>query len=105
MPLVVWFSKLRPDADSEAYEAWVREVDYAFAEQLEVIRSYRVHKVLGPYADESTIDWNYLEIVDVVDVEQYRQAIDSYPNLEKFLDQFNSFVEASTGVICSLIDV
>jgi hypothetical protein len=40
----------------------------------------------------------------VVDVEEYREAINSYPNLEGFLEEFNSFVAESTGVICSLID-
>ena len=52
MPFVFWYSRLQPGVTAEAYEEWVRTVDYPGAADIESIIIYRVHRVLGAFEGE-----------------------------------------------------
>lgn len=93
MPTVFWFSKLQPGMSAATYEAWVREVDYVQARQIPSILSYRVHRINGAYAG-GTVAYDYLEVVEVTDVEAYRQDIAQHPAAQKIVAEIGQYVQS-----------
>jgi hypothetical protein len=78
VPVVFFLLKLKPGVSSEDYERWVREVDYPLAKGLGSIVDYRNHRLGGPLeAGAPAPSCDYLERVEVTDLEAYRRDLES----------------------------
>lgn len=102
MPIVIWYSRLQPGVSPEAYERWVREVDYQAAKEIESIISYRVHRVLGPFAGEPTAaalaSYDYVEIAEVTNMDDYLRDLESHPAAQRIVMEIGGYVESMGGV-------
>lgn len=88
---VFFLNTLRPGVEADQYERWLREVDYPAARSLSAIHSYLVVRADGPLRD-GDVPCDYLEIVEIDDLGEYREAIAALPGRELFLRQLRSFV-------------
>ena len=104
MSTVLWFSRLKPGVDPASYEDWVREVDYRLAAEIDCIRSYRVYRVPGGFTGEAAPEYDYVEIVHLTDIEEYRGVLKSHPAMDEILAQIDSYVEAAGNAICELVE-
>jgi hypothetical protein len=102
---VFFLNTLREGVDPRDYERFVREVDYPFAERLETIRSYVVTRLDGLF-DGGPPPHDYLEVVEITDLEAYRKSLDpgSSSEVQQFFDQWSSFVGESLVVYGDVIE-
>lgn len=94
MPLVMWYSRLQPGVTPEEYEQWVRTVDYAGAEEIESIVIYRVHRVLGPFLEEGIGEYDYVEIAEVTDMDDYMRDLEEHPSAKRIVAEIGDYVES-----------
>ncbi len=96
LPKVIWFSRLKPDADPEAYERWVEHVDYPGARQVPSIKSYQVFRVEGPVVGKAAkrFDYDYVEVVEVVDLPSYLRDLDEHPAAQAIIAQIGQYIES-----------
>lgn len=96
MPVVFFLNKLRPDTTPEAYENWVREVDYPTARALPQITSYVVARTPATLDDQAS-PYDYIERVEITNLDDYRAAL-AAPSLEAFAKEWASHVGESIAV-------
>jgi hypothetical protein len=102
---VFFLNKLREGVDPLEYERFVREVDYPFARRLPTIRSYVVTR-LDALFDGGEAPYDYLEVVEITELEAYRKSLDprGSPEVQKFFDEWSSFVGESLVVYGQVIE-
>ena len=102
---VFFLNTLREGVDPRDYERFVREVDYPFAARLETISSYVVTRLEGAF-DGGPAPHDYLEVVEITDLDAYRKSLDpsTSPEVQAFFDQWSSFVESSIVVYGEVIE-
>ncbi|HKG25358.1 MAG TPA: hypothetical protein VKB09_06895 [Thermomicrobiales bacterium] len=96
MAVVFFLNKLRPGVAGEAYERWVREVDYPTARSLDTIESYVVAKMTATL-DGSPPPYDYIERVAITDIDDYRKEL-ADPKMGDFGQQWSGFVGESIAV-------
>jgi hypothetical protein len=89
---VFFLNKLRPGVEPADYEAWIRGTDYPVARASAAIVSYDVTRIDGTLDGTGTPSVNYLEVIEVTDIEEYR-AVGSTPEFVKLLEEWATFVE------------
>ena len=100
-----FLNKLRPEASHEAYETFVREIDYPFARSVPSIRSYVVTRLEGTLDGQGTSEYDYLEVIEITDIDEYRAALDmSDPKVADFFQQWSGFVGESVAVWGEVIE-
>ncbi|HMK09930.1 MAG TPA: hypothetical protein VK449_12950 [Anaerolineales bacterium] len=97
MTSVFWFSRLKPGVDPQAYERWVRETDYRLARGLACLEHYRVHKLMGPMEGEGRPPYDYIEVLQVRDLDEYRDALRHDPALQQIVGEIGQFIEGVGG--------
>lgn len=97
MTSVFWFSKLKPGANPEAYERWVRETDYRLAEGIACVEHYRVHRLVGPMEGEGSPPYDYIEVLAVRDLDDYRKALAQDPAIQQILAEIGQFIVGVGG--------
>jgi hypothetical protein len=100
---VFFLNALREGADASEYERWLREVDYPTARSLPAIKSYQVVRVDGPLR-AARVPCDYVEIVEITDLEGYRLDIAALPGREQFVEQLRSFVGDANAFHGTVID-
>ena len=102
---VFFLNKLRAGVDPADYERWIREVDYPFARRLPTIRSYVVTRLDGLF-DGGKAPYDYLEVVEITELEAYRKSLDRNKSreLEQFFVEWSSFVGESLVVYGEVIE-
>lgn len=101
---VFFLNTLREGVKPEDYEKWVREVDYPLARNLPTIKSYIVTRLDGLLQEQGKPPYDYLEVVDVTDLDDYRASLAGGPEIEEFFRQWSSFVGASVAVVGEVIE-
>ena len=96
MPVVFFLNKLRDEATPEAYERWVREVDYPTARALAPIKSYVVARTASTLEGQVS-PYDYIERVEITDIDDYRAAL-AHPSMEGFAKEWASHVGESIAV-------
>ena len=95
MASVFWFSKLKPGAQAEAYERWVQETDYRLAKGIGCILRYRVHRIVGPVEGDGKPPYDYIEVLDVTDIGEYRSAMKGNAAMEQIVAEIGQFIEGA----------
>ncbi len=102
---VFFLNRLRDGVEPAAYERFVREVDYPFARKLPTIRSYVVTRLDGLW-EGGTAPYDYLEVVEITELEEYRRSLDPSTSSEvkEFFDAWSSFVGESLVVYGEVVE-
>jgi hypothetical protein len=102
---VFFLNRLRDGVDPADYERFVREVDYPFARRVPTIRSYVVTRLDGLF-DGGKAPYDYLEVVEITELEAYRRSLDptARPEVRDFFEQWSSFVADSLVVYGEVIE-
>jgi hypothetical protein len=100
---VFFFNRLHEGVAGEDYERWVREVDYPKARSIPAIVSYEVVKVDGPLRDAG-VPYDYIEVVEITDVDAYRADLADLPGREEFVAQIRSFIGPANAVVGTVIE-
>lgn len=98
MPVRYVITTLKEGVDPTDYERWLREYDYRVARTLPGIISYRTHRITAPIAGAEGAGWNYIERIEVRDVEQYRQDLASPAGQELIRQLYEHYLERSKTI-------
>lgn len=93
---IVWFSRLQPGIDPEAYEAWVRRVDYPGAQQVPSLTSYRVFRIEGPCVGplSNLFNYDYFEVAEVSDMKEYLSDLERHPAAQAIIAEIGRYVSS-----------
>jgi hypothetical protein len=100
---VFFFNRLRDGVEGADYERWVREVDYPKARAIPSIVSYEVVRVDGPLRDAG-VPYDYVEVVEVTDIESYRNDLEGLLDRDRFVEELRSFIGPADAVVGTLIE-
>ena len=101
--MVFFFNRLHEHVDPADYERWVRDTDYPVARAVPAIRSYDVVRLDGPLRDDE-VPFDYVEVVEITELEEYRAALADLPNREEFVAQIRGFIGDATAVHGTMIE-
>jgi REDY-like protein HapK len=100
---VFFLNKLATGVDRSDYERWVRERDYPTARAIPSIRSYDVVRLDGPLR-EGDVPYDYVEVVEVADLDDYRADLAALPGRDEFVDELRGFVGEAIAVYGTTIE-
>ena len=89
---------LKQGVDPAAYERWLREYDYKVAKTLPGIASYTTHRIEGPIHGAETAGWNYIERIEIRDMEQYQKDLASPAGQELLRQLYENYLERPKNV-------
>ena len=95
---VFFLNTLREGADPDEYEGWIRRVDYPVARRQPAIESYVVTRLDGLVTGEGSPPYQYLEVIEVTSVDEYRAGLRGNEEMESLLREWSGFVEHSVAV-------
>lgn len=101
---VFFLNTLRDDADSGEYENWIREVDYPVARAQDAIQRYEVTRLEGMVQGEGEPPHQYLEVIEITDIDAYRAGMDGNEAFEKLLEEWSGYVAESIAVYGEVIE-
>jgi hypothetical protein len=101
---VFFLNTLRDGVDPAGYEEWIRRVDYPVARRQESIQRYDVTRLEGMVGGEGAPPYQYLEVIDITDIDAYRSGMDGNPEFEQLLADWSKFVGESIAVYGENID-
>ena len=91
MRIIVLFN-LRPGVDPAHYEAWAASTDAPTVRGLPSVAGFRVHALTGLLMGEGTPPFQYVEVLDVADMDQLGPDISS-PTMQAISAQFQTFAD------------
>ena len=100
---VFFLNRLREGVDPAEYEAWIRRVDYPVARAQDAIRSYTVTRIEGTLDGSGEAPYDYLEVIEVTDLESYR-ALGSLPEFEQLLKDWSQYVAEAVMIHGEVVD-
>jgi hypothetical protein len=101
---VFFMNTLKKGVEASEYEQWVREVDYPLARALPAIKEYTVSRLEGFVQGDGELPCEYLEVIDVTDLDEYKAALSGGPEVEKFFEEWSSYVGESVMVHAAIIE-
>lgn len=90
---VFWLSKLKPGVAAADYENWVQDFDYEKARELKSVRSYRAYQIREPFLDTGSAPFDYLEVIQVTDLDEYRRELNEHPAAQAIAQEWGNYVE------------
>ena len=93
---VFFLNTLHAEVDPADYENWVRRTDYPVARAHPAVLRYEVTK-LGATLDGDAPSVQYLEVIEVSSIEEYRQALNT-PEFKNLLAEWSEYVGSSEAV-------
>ena len=100
---VFFLNRLHEGADPAEYEAWIRRVDYPVARAQGAIASYTVTRIDGTLAGEGESPYDYLEVIEITDLDAYR-ALGDLPEFRRLLREWSGYVADAVMVHGEVID-
>lgn len=100
---VFFLNTLHPHADPAEYEAWIRRVDYPVARAQGAILSYVVTRIEGTLSGEGTAPYQYLEVIEITDLDEYR-ALGDRPEFKQLLAEWSGYVAEAVLIHGQTID-
>lgn len=101
---VFFLNTLREEADPNAYEEWIRRVDYPVARRQPAIESYVVTRLDGMLQGGGSPPYQYLEVIEVTSVDEYRAGLSGNQEIEGLLREWSTYVESSVAVHGVVVD-
>lgn len=101
---VFFFNKLREGVTAAAYEQWIRDVDYPLARSLPTIETYVVTRLEGHLEGDAANPYDYVEVIEVTDLDDYRRSLAGKPEIEDFFKEWSSYVGESIAVYGEVIE-
>jgi hypothetical protein len=101
---VFFLNTLREGVDPNEYEDWIRCVDYPVARRQPAIESYVVTRLEGLVTGEGSPPYQYLEVIEVTSVDEYRDGLTGSDEMESLLREWSTFVESSVAVHGAVIE-
>jgi hypothetical protein len=80
---------------AEAYERWVQQTDYRLADQLECLIHYRVHRIAGAIEAGGATPYDYIEVLEVTDIDAYREALKAHPAIQQIIAEIGQYIEGA----------
>ena len=96
MRIIVLFN-LRKDADEAAYQAWAKDSDIPTVNGLKSISSFRVHRATGLLGSDAAPPYQYIEIIDVADRDQFGRDV-STETMKRISSEFQQFADNPTFI-------
>jgi hypothetical protein len=101
---LVFVLHLKPGVDPDAYERWVREVDYPMTRRQPGVISYEVTRVERAADGADPLQAQYLEVIRVEDAEAYEaQLAGGSPEFRTMLEQWDDYVVSEIGGVGTLV--
>lgn len=101
---VFFLNTLREGVTPDEYESWVRSVDYPLARGLPEINSYIVTRIDGHLAGNDPEPFQYLEVLEVTDVDEYRTMMDTSTEFKGLMDEFSKYIASTVALYGEVID-
>ena len=101
---VFFLNTLREGVDPAQYEDWIRRVDYPVARRQASIERYEVTRLEGMVSGEGAPPYQYLEVIDITDIDAYRGSMEGNQEFEQLLTDWSRFVGESIAVWGENID-
>lgn len=101
---VFFLNTLHEQADPAEYENWIRTVDYPVARAQDSIQRYEVTRLEGMLQGDGEPPHEYLEVIEITDLEAYRAGMDGNPEFEKLLEEWSGYVAESVMVYGEVIE-
>lgn len=101
---VFFLNTLHEDVTPDEYESWVRQVDYPLARGLAEINSYVVTRVDGKLGDDDPKPFQYLEVLEVTNVDEYRNMMESSAEFKGLMDEFSKYVASTVALYGEVIE-
>jgi uncharacterized protein (TIGR02118 family) len=98
---VFFLNKLHEGVDPADYEAWVERTDYPVARAHPAVQRYEVTR-LAETLDGGSPSVDYLEVLEVTSISEYRQALDT-PEFKQLLEEWATYVASSEAVHGSVL--
>ena len=70
MAIMVVLFNLKPGVSPEEYERWARDTDVPAVNALAAVERFRVYKSLGLLGTDAKPPYDYMELVEIADLEQ-----------------------------------
>ena len=103
MTTVYWMVRLKPGVTAEDYQAFVRRVDYPAVRRIASIRSYRSTRVVGTIPAGSPAPFDFIDVVEVDDLEAYLRDLEHHPAVEEVHSQSADMVEVLHCVVAEAV--
>lgn len=91
MRIVVLFN-LRDGVDEAAYQAWARTTDIPVVNGLASIAGFTVHKVTGQLGSDARPPYQYVEVIDIADMDQFGKDVAS-ERMQAISAEFQRFAD------------
>jgi hypothetical protein len=102
---VFFLNTLREGVAPADYEHWVQTVDYPIARKQASINSYVVTRLDGHLSgDGSTLPCQYLEVLEITDLDEYRAIADTSPEFRRLMEEFSGFVGSTIAVYGHVVE-
>lgn len=91
MRIVVLFN-LRDGVDEAQYQAWAKANDIPTVNGLKSIEKFNVHQVTGLLGSDAKPPYQYVEVIDVADMNQFGQDI-ATEAMQRISSEFQAFAD------------
>jgi hypothetical protein len=89
---------LKEGVDSEEYERWAKENDAPAAKSLASVDDWRVHKAIGLLGSDAALPFDYVEVVQVNDLDQLGSDVAS-ERMQRVTGELLTFAEPPLFVL------
>ncbi|MEM7445840.1 MAG: REDY-like protein HapK [Pseudomonadota bacterium] len=103
MTRIVALFNLKSDADRDAYEAWARSTDLPTVRALPSVDGFSVHPTLSLLGSDDPPPYQYVEIIDVADMERFGQDIAS-ETMQRVAGEFQAFADNPIFMLTGSLD-
>lgn len=101
---ILWFTRLKPGVTPDGYRKFVQEVDYPAVARIPSIHTYTSVHVQGPALGEEDLPYDFIDIVEVDDVDAYRQDLDDHPAAQEVHGHSGDYVEVVGTLLVELVE-
>ena len=96
---VVFLTQLKADTDVDAYERFLREVDYPRTQELLPVSYYRATRIEGKVIGEGESPFQYVEVLDIDDYDTYLAAFaNPSPEVADLMAQVFSYIDDRSAI-------
>lgn len=104
MPTVYWFVRLKPGVKPEEYIKLVQDVDYPAVKSIPSIVNYRSNHVVGSISEDETLNFDFIDIVEITNLDSYRRDLEEHPAVEEIHSHSLQLVEIQFSAVTDVID-